>query len=312
MNLHQFKFIQETIRHNFNLTEAARALYTSQPGISKAIIELENELGLRIFERYGKRIKGLTQQGKEIIKVIDTIMHEIDNLKKLSNELSQPDDGTLLIGCTHTQARYYLPDLILKFKQRYPKVKISIVEGNPEQLAKMVLQERADIVFATETLYKTEGLVTLPCYDWHHVLVMNNNHPLTELTSSQARNISLETIAQYPIITYDPKFSGRSKIDAAFQQAGLQPEIILEAIDSDVIKTYVNLGMGVGIIAEMAFDPRRDQGMSGIPVGHLFGTNRTHLAFRKDIFIRAYIMDFLIMCSSGMDRDSLFELLERV
>ncbi|NOL49864.1 CysB family HTH-type transcriptional regulator [Pelistega europaea] len=309
MNLQQFRYIRETIRRNFNLTETSHALYTSQPGVSKAIIEFEDELGLQIFRRHGKRIKGLTKPGQDVVAVIERIMREVDNLKRVSDDYAKQDEGELVIGCTHTQARYFLPEIILKFKKKFPKVRVSLAEGNPTQLANMVLAEEADVAMATETLSQVSGLATFPCYEWSHTVVVKPDHPLTELTSSQARNISLEQIAAYPIITYEKAFSGRKAIDASFEAAGVHPDIILEAIDADVIKTYVEVDLGVGIIAGMAFNPRRDPNLVGIPVGHLFGKHISRLGVRKGIFARDYLYEFIQMCAPGYNREKIDEAL---
>jgi len=303
MNLQQFRFVRETIRRNFNLTEAARALFTSQPGVSKSIIEFEDELGIKIFERHGKRIKGLTKPGAVVAQVIDRIMREVDNLKKVSDEFAHRDEGGVVIGCTHAQARYILPKVIPAFRERFPKVRVSLAEGNPPTLAQMVLHEQADLAIATESLSRTPGLATLPVYSWDHVIVIRPDHPLAELTSSEAKSISLQQLAEYPIITYDRQFSGRCTIDEVFAAAGITPDIVLEAIDADIIKTYVDVGLGVGIIAGMAFDPRRDKGMVGIPAGHLFGTHTTRVAVKSGVFLRDYVYVLLEMLSPELSRD---------
>lgn len=303
MNLQQFRFVRETIRRNFNLTEAARALFTSQPGVSKSIIEFEDELGIKIFERHGKRIKGLTKPGAVVAQVIDRIMREVDNLKKVSEEFAHRDEGGVVIGCTHAQARYILPKVIPAFRERFPKVRVSLAEGNPPTLAQMVLHEQADIAIATESLSRTAGLASLPVYSWEHVIVFRPDHPLAELTSSQAKSISLAQLAEYPIVTYDQQFSGRRTIDEVFASAGIAPDIVLEAIDADIIKTYVDVGLGVGIIAGMAFDPRRDKGIVGIPAGHLFGTHTTRVAVKSGVFLRDYVYVLLEMLSSELTRE---------
>ncbi len=302
MNLQQFRFVRETIRRNFNLTEAARALFTSQPGVSKAIIEFEDELGIKIFERHGKRIKGLTKPGQSVAQVIDRIMREVDNLKKVSDEFARRDEGGLVIGCTHAQARYILPRVIPAFRKRFPKVRLSLAEGNPPHLARLVLHEQADVAIATETLAATPGLAALPVYSWEHVVVVRPDHPLAELTSGQARSLSLEQLAAYPIVTYDHAFSGRCTIDDRFAEQGITPDIVLEAIDADVIKTYVDVGLGIGIIAGMAFDPRRDKGLVGLPVGHLFGTHVTRVAVKSGVFLRDYVYVLLEMLAPELTR----------
>lgn len=307
MNLQQFKFVRETVRRNFNLTEAARVLHTSQPGVSKAIIELEDELGLRIFERHGKRLKGLTRPGQVVAQVIDRIMAEVDNLKKVSEEFARRDEGGLTIACTHTQARYALPKVIPEFRRRFPKVHLSLVQGSPRQLAEMVLHEQADLAVATEALALTPGLVTLPCYTWEHVLIVTPDHPLAQLKSSAARKLSLETLAQYPLVTYERAFSGRSAIDQVFQENGIQPDIVLEAIDADVIKTYADIGLGIGIIAGVAFDPRRDKGLVGLPAGHLFGQHTTSVAIKRGVFLRDFVYVLMEMLAPSLSRDVVAE-----
>lgn len=311
MNLQQFRFVRETIRRSFNLTDAARALYTSQPGVSKAIIEFEDELGVKIFERHGKRIKGLTKPGAAIAQVIERIMREVDNLKKVSDEFARRDEGGLVIACTHAQARYILPKVIPAFRERFPKVRLSLAEGSPPHLASMVLHEQADIAIATESLAQTPGLAALPVYSWEHVVVVRPDHPLAELTSSEARELSLEQLARYPIITYDHAFSGRTSIDQVFDAEGISPDIVLEAIDADVIKTYVDVGLGIGIIAGMAFDPRRDKGLVGLPVGHLFGKHVTRVALKSGVFLRDYVYVLLEMLSPELTRDVVHQAVER-
>jgi LysR family cys regulon transcriptional activator len=310
MNLQQFRFVRETIRRDFNLTEAARMLYTSQPGVSKAIIEFEDELGIKIFERHGKRIKGLTKPGLAVSQVIDRIMREVDNLKKVSDEFARRDEGSLVIACTHAQARYILPRVIPAFCARFPKVHVSLAEGNPPHLAKMVLHEQADVAIATESLAKTPGLATLPVYSWEHVIVVRPDHPLAGLTSSAAKNLSLKELGQYPIVTYDRAFSGRCSIDDVFAANNIKPDIVLEAIDADVIKTYVDVGLGIGIIAGMAFDPRRDKGLVGLPAGHLFGVHTTRVAIKSGVFLRDYVYTLLEMLSPELTREAIDEVLE--
>jgi len=310
MNLQQFRFVRETIRRNFNLTEAARALFTSQPGVSKSIIEFEDELGVKIFERHGKRIKGLTKPGVVVAQVIDRIMLEVDNLKKVSDEFARRDEGGLVIGCTHAQARYILPRVIPAFRERFPRVRVSLAEGNPPSLAQMVLHEQADVAIATETLVTTPGLAALPVYSWEHVVVVKPDHPLADLTSSQARNLTLEQLVQYPIVTYDRQFSGRRTIDEVFAENSITPDIVLEAIDADIIKTYVEVGLGVGIIAGMAFDPRRDRGFVGLPVGHLFGTHTTRVAVKSGVFLRDYVYVLLEMLAPELTREVVQEALD--
>ncbi len=297
MNLHQLRFVREAVRQNFNLTEAAKALYTSQPGVSKAIIELEEELGVDIFTRHGKRIRGLTEPGRVVLKSVELIMQEIDSLKRVGKEYAAQDSGSFTIATTHTQARYALPRIVQAFMQKYPKVRLALLQGNPKQIADMALRDQADLVIATESISGVDGLVSLPCYQWEHVLVVPPEHPLLKL-----RHVALEDVANFPLITYDAAFAGRSKIDHAFDVRQIKPDILLEAIDADVIKTYVELGMGVGIIAGMAFDAERDKNLRTIPVGHLFGANLTRVALKQGSYLRGYVYTFIELLNPTLNR----------
>jgi LysR family cys regulon transcriptional activator len=297
MNLHQLRFVREAVRQNFNLTEAAKALFTSQPGVSKAIIELEEELGVDIFARHGKRIRGLTEPGRAVLQSVELIMQEIDGLKRIGKEFAAQDSGSFTIATTHTQARYILPKVVQAFMQKYPKVRLSLLQGNPKQIAEMVMRDQADIAIATEAIAGIDGLVSLPCYQWEHVVVVPLDHPLLKL-----KLITLEEIAHYPLITYDAAFAGRNKIDRAFEIRNLKPDVLLEAIDADVIKTYVELGMGVGIIAGMAFDVERDLHLKSIPVGHLFGMNVSRVAMRRGAYLRSYIYTFIELLTPTLNR----------
>ena len=299
MNLHQFKFVQEAVRRNLNLTDTAKALHTSQPGVSKAIIELEDELGVEIFARHGKRIKRITEPGTHVLKSIDIILREIHNLKRIGEQFSNQDSGTLSIATTHTQARYVLPEPVAKLRQAYPKVNISLHQGSPTQVAEMLLNDAADIGIATESLTQFEDLVSMPCYEWQHVLVMPKGHPLAAL-----ERIRLEDLVQHPLVTYHPTFTGRSRIDVAFGNWGLKPNIVLDAIDSDVIKTYVGLGMGVGIVAQMAVDKDGvGPDMVMRPAGYLFGSNVARVAFKRGAYLRLYVLRFAELLSPNLSRD---------
>ena len=297
MNLHQFRFVREAVRQNFNLTEAAKALYTSQPGVSKAIIELEEELGIDIFSRHGKRIRGLTEPGKQVLKSVETILQELEGLKRIGKEFAAQDAGSFTIATTHTQARYSLPTVIQAFAQKFPKVRLSLLQGNPKQVAEMVLNGQADLAIATESISDIDGLISLPCFQWEHMLVVPAEHPLLK-----SKAITLEEIAQYPLITYDAAFAGRNRIDQAFTRRALKPDVLLEAIDADVIKTYVELGMGVGIIAGLAFDPVRDVNLRAIPVGHLFGTNISRIALKQGAYLRSYVFTFIEIMAPSLVR----------
>ena len=297
MNLHQLRFVREAVRQNFNLTEAAKALFTSQPGVSKAIIELEEELGVDIFTRHGKRIRGLTEPGRAVLKSVELIMQEIDGLKRIGNEFAAHDSGSFTIATTHTQARYALPKVVQAFTQKFPKVRLSLLQGNPRQVADMVLMGHADLAIATESIADVDGLISLPCYQWEHQVVVPPDHPLLK-----SKQVTLEEIAEFPLITYDSAFSGRNKIDHAFTLRNLKPDILLEAIDADVIKTYVELGLGVGIIAGMAFDAERDKNLRAIPVAHLFGTNVSRLALKQGAYLRGYVFTFIELLAPMLNR----------
>jgi LysR family cys regulon transcriptional activator len=299
MNLHQFRFVQEAVRRNLNLTEAAKALHTSQPGVSKAIIELEEELGVEIFARHGKRLKRVTEPGQHVIRSIELIMREVGNLKRIGEQFSAQDSGTLSIATTHTQARYVLPVPVAKLREAYPKVNVTLHQGSPDQVARYLIDEVAEIGIATESLSDYQELVTLPCYEWQHVLVMPPTHAL-----ARKERVSLEDLAAEPIITYHPSFSGRTRIDTAFAQRKLQPRVVLEAIDSDVIKTYVRLGLGIGIVAEMSV--REEQGNSDLavrPLGALFGQNLARVAFKRGAYLRNFVFRFAELLSDRLDRN---------
>ncbi|MCC9597748.1 MULTISPECIES: CysB family HTH-type transcriptional regulator [unclassified Rubrivivax] len=288
MNLHQFRFVQEAVRRNLNLTETAKALFTSQPGISKAILELEEELGVDIFARHGKRLRRVTEPGQEVLKSIEIIMREVSNLKRIGEQFSKQDAGTLSIATTHTQARYFLPGPVAQLRKRFPKVQVVLHQGMPEQVARMLLDDVAEIGLATEALSHYDDLVTLPCYEWQHVMVVPPDHPLASV-----ERITLEQLAAEPLVLYHATVSGRTRIDQAFARARLKPSVALEAIDSDVIKTYVRLGLGVGIVAETAV--REDPPGGDLvwrPLGQLFGANVTRVAFKRGAYLRHFVYAF--------------------
>lgn len=305
MNLHQFRFVQEAVRRNLNLTEVAKSLHTSQPGVSKAIIELEEELGIEIFSRHGKRLKRVTEPGQHVLRSIEVIMREVGNLKRIGEQFSAEDSGTLSIATTHTQARYVLPVPVAKLREAYPNVNISLHQGAPAQVAQMVMDEVAEIGIATESLSEYPELVTLPCYEWEHMLVIPKSHPL----AGKVR-ITLEDLAAEPIITYHPSFTGRTRIDKAFAAKGLTPRIALEAIDSDVIKTYVRLGLGVGIVAEMAVKDGLDDDLVARPASLLFGKNVARIAFKRSAYIRHFVYDFAALLSDRLDRNLIMKALD--
>jgi LysR family transcriptional regulator, cys regulon transcriptional activator len=285
MNLHQFRFVQEAVRRGLNLTETAKALHTSQPGVSKAILELEEELGIDVFARHGKRLRRITEPGEQVLKAIEIILREVGNLKRIGEEFSNQDAGHLSIATTHTQARYVLPEPVALLMRRFPKVKVALHQGNPEQVAQMLIEERADIGLATESLAGFDELVTLPCYTWQHMMVVPASHPLATVERP-----TLEQLAAVPLVSYHPSFTGRTRIDAAFARAHLVPDIVLEAIDSDVIKTYVRSGLGVGIVAEMA---TRDDPIGG---------NVSRVAFKRGAYLRSFVYTFAELLSERLTR----------
>lgn len=300
MNLQQFRYLREAVRQKMNLTEAAKALHTSQPGVSKAIIELEVELGLSVFARHGKRILGLTPPGQQVLDAAERIMNEIDNLKKLARDYAGSPEGTLRLATTHTQARYVLPPVVQRFAEKFPQVRVKLLQGNPPQIAAMLSAGQADIGMATETLHDAPGLKSIPVFDWEHVAVFTPSHPLAKLMRHPER-LTLRELAKYPIVTYESHFSGRSRIDAAFAAAGIEPSIVLEAIDADVIKTYAIAGMGVGIVADIATRNQTGE-LLAINCGHLFGSNTSYLAVKQGAYLRGFLYSFIEMVAPGWDK----------
>lgn len=296
MNLHQFRFVQEAVRRNLNLTETAKALYTSQPGISKAILELEEELGVDIFARHGKRLRRVTEPGQLVLKSIETIMREVANLKRIGEEYSKQDAGTLSIATTHTQARYFLPQRIAELRRRFPKVQLVLHQGMPEQVARMLLDDVAEVGIATEALAAHEDLLTLPCYEWQHVMVVPGGHPLAGIERP-----TIEQLAAVPLVLYHPTMTGRTRIDQAFARARLKPFVSLEGIDSDVIMTYVRAGLGVGIVTELAAQgDALGTELVARPLGHLFGTNTTRVAFKRGAYLRHFVFAFAELLSERL------------
>jgi len=300
MNLQQFRYLREAVRQKLNLTAAAKTLHTSQPGVSKAIIELEQELGVSIFARHGKRILGLTPPGQQVLDAAERIMNEIDNLKKLARDYAGSPEGTLRVATTHTQARYVLPAVVQRFARKYPDVRLKLLQGNPPQIAAMIASGQADLGMATESLAETPGLDTIPVFQWEHVAVVPAGHPLGRFAAHPAK-LGLKDLGRHPIVTYESHFSGRSRIDAAFAQVGIEPSIVLEAIDADVIKTYARAGLGVGIVAGLATEHNSD-GLVVIACGHLFGRNTTRLAIKQGAYLRGFVYAFIEMVAPGWDR----------
>lgn len=300
MNFQQLRSVREALRRDFNLTDVANTLFTSQPGVSRQIRELEDELGVTIFDRAGKRLTGLTEPGREVVKVIERLLIEQENLKSVAHDFSARDLGRLTIATTHTQARYALPVVVQAFRQQFPQVQLNLQQGSPEHIAEWVASGKADIGIATENLSNDARLATFAGYRWSHVIVVPPGHPLTAIARP-----TLEDIAQYSIITYDNGLTGRSRIDEAFDQAGITPEIVLTAMDADVIKTYVVAGLGVGIIASVAFDAEEDRKLVSVSAEHLFASNMTRVAIRKGAYLRNFSVAFIEMFAPHLNRQQI-------
>ncbi len=305
MNLQQLKYLCAVVDHGLNVSDAAEALFTSQPGISKQVRQLEDELGLSIFVRQGKRLASLTPAGEVVVATARRALRELANMKSVADEFRGEDTGTLSIATTHTQARYVLPTVLRAFATRYPKVRVVLHQGNPMQVAEQTARGEADIGIATEALSDYPELVTLPCYEWNRVVITPKRHPLLKL-----QPLTLEGLAKFPIVTYDFSFTGRSAMNAAFSTKGLEPNVVLTALDSDVIKTYVELGMGVGIIAQMAFDPARDTQFEKLDAGHLFAPSITRLGLRHGVFMRGFVYAFIALFAPRYDRAAVDAALE--
>jgi len=298
MNFQQLRSIREASRRGYNLTEVANVLFTSQPGVSRQIRELEEELGVDIFERNGKRLTGLTEPGRDILPIIERLLLEAENLRQAGEDYSDQTKGTLTIATTHTQARYVLPKVVQGFRQAFPDVRIALQQSSPEHIAEWVLSGKADIGIATEGLSQFKDLASFACYEWNHVVVVPEGHPLLE-----KEELTLEDLSTYPLITYDVGFTGRGHIDDAFRLAGLRTDIVLTAMDSDVIQQYVALGLGVGLVASMAIEVQRAHGLRTISASHLFASNVTRLAVRRGAYLRAYTYEFIQQFAPNLDRD---------
>lgn len=289
MNFQQLRSVREAVRCGYNLTEVAGMLHTSQPGVSRQIRELEEELGVEIFNRAGKRLTGLTPPGKDLLPIVERLLLDADNLKRAGQDYSAQLEGQLSVAATHSQARYALPHVVKDFRDKFPKVTLHLHQGSPKQVAAMLLSGEADIGVATEALADYAQLVTLPCYRWTHSIVVPPGHPLLE----QTEPVTLRQLAHYPIITYELGYTGRAHIDNAFAAENLHPDVVLTAMDADVIKTYVELGMGVGIVASVALDAERDRNLRILDAGHLFQVNVTRLGLRKGAWLRGYAYSFI-------------------
>lgn len=297
MKLHQLRYVREVARQGMNVSLAAEALHTSQPGVSKQIQLLEEELNLQIFQRNGKRLIGITEPGRIILELAERVMQEMENIKRVGEEFTHEETGTLTVATTHTQARYRLPAAVKAFMEKFPAVKLTIHQGNPMQVAEQVASGEADIGIATESISSFEKVLCLPCYQWNRCLVMPHGHPLLS-----EKPLTLEKITRYPLITYDFAFTGGSLVSKVFGKEGLTPNVVLTAIDADVIKTYVTLGLGVGLLAKMAYDPERDNHLAMLDASHLFPPSTTYLGIRKDAYLRGYTYEFIQLLAPHFDR----------
>jgi LysR family transcriptional regulator, cys regulon transcriptional activator len=297
MKLQQLRFLTEVARRDLNVSEAAEALHTSQPGVSKQIRALEVELGIEVFVRRGKRLAAITEPGKAVLAIAERILAEAQNLRRAGEEFANEKLGTLTIATTHTQARYALPKAVAAFKRRYPGVHLLLHQGNPTQICEQVLAGEADLCIATEVIATVPELVSMPCYQWNRIVVVPPRHPLLNQSP-----LTLEALAAYPIVTYDFAFANRSLMQKAFEAKGLEPNVVLTALDSDVIKTYVELGLGVGVLAKMAFDPKRDRTLRMIDASHLFGSSTTRLGIKRGAYLRTYAYEFIELFAPHLPR----------
>jgi len=294
MNFQQLRIIRETARCNFNLTEVANALLTSQSGVSKHVKDFEDELGVELFVRRGKRLLGLTEAGKEAIEIVERMLIDAQNLTEIGGRLSSGNEGTLRIVTTHTQARYTLPPIIASFKKTFPHVRLALNQASPRDIAPILLEGETDIGIATDSMDNTPGLVTFPYLTWEHVVIVPVDHPL-----EAKKKLTLEDVSEFPIITYDEGLTGRARIDEAFARAGIIPDIAISALDADVIKSYVELGLGVGIIADMAFDTERDTKLRKLG-GGMFDSNTSSIGIRRGRYLRGYVYRFIELCSPAL------------
>ena len=306
MKLQQLRCIFQIVQSEFNISKASEVLNTSQPGVSKQIKLLEDEIGIKIFQRNGKRLVNLTEPGELVLSSIETILHESNNIKVISEEYIEKDQGTFTIATTHTQARYKLPKVVEEFVKKYPKINLNIHQGNPSQVTDQIINGAADVGIATESINLSADIHTIPCYQWNRCVVMPKNHPLTEV-----RKITLEDLAAYPMITYDYAFTGSTIVSEVFKNANIEPNIMLTAIDADVIKTYVSLNMGIGLIAEMAFDASTDHPMVSRDVSHLFPLSTTYIGIRRENFLRKYTSDFIRMFIPKVSENELKKILNK-
>lgn len=305
MKIQQLKYVREIARRGLSISAAANALHASQPGVSNQVQQLEEELGLQIFERHGKRLTGITQVGESVLAMAERVLQDVDNIRQLAADCRSDQTGTLSIGTTHTQARYALPAAIKKFSEHYPNVHLNMVQGTPPEVGEMAATGKVDIAIATEGLSQYEQLAILPCYQWNRSIVVPPNHPLLKWDK-----LTLEAVAEYPILTYVMGFTGRAQQDQSFIKRGLHPNVVFTATDADVIKTYVSLGLGIGIIASMAFDADKDAPLKAIDASHLFQPSTTHMGIRKGSYLRGYMYAFIEFFAAHLDRNTVQQAIE--
>ena len=306
MKLQQLVFIREVARRGLNVSAAADALHTAQPGVSSQIRLLEDELNVQIFERNGKRLVGITEPGRKILEIVERVLQDVDNIREVSGEYSDEASGRLVVATTHTQARYALPQVVKQFKQKYPGVRLELQQGSPGHAAELAAKGMVDVAIATEAIADFPDLVMLSCYEWNRCVVCPPDHPLLDI-----QPLTLEALVQYPLVTYDFAIAGRTKINKAFDEAGLEANVVLTAIDSDVIKTYVELGLGVGVLAKMAFDPVRDSNLRAIDAAHLFEPSTTRIGIRRGAFLRRYVYEFIEMFAPHLTRTVIEKAMQR-
>lgn len=298
MKLQQLRYVLEVAHNNLNVSDTAQRLYTSQPGISKQIRLLEEELGVEIFTRNGKNLSKVTPAGEQVLQLAQEMLERAENIKKIAQEYSNKDKGALSIATTHTQARYMLPPVIEQFMQRYPEVSLHLNQGTPMQIAEMAASGNADFAIATEAMEHFQELLMMPCYRWNRCILVPKNHPLAKV-----KKPSIAQLCEYPLVTYVFGFTGRSKLDEAFQAEGKTPKVAFTAADADVIKTYVRLGVGVGILARMAVDEQVDSDLVAINASHLFATSMTKIGFAKGTMLRGYMYDFIQMFAPHLTQE---------
>lgn len=298
MNFQQLRIVRETVRQGFNLTEVANALYTSQSGVSKHLKDLEEELGIELFLRKGKRLLGLTEPGAELLEVVERMLLDAHNIRQLADQFSRRDEGRLVVATTHTQARYVLPPVVARFKAAFPRVQLVLHQASPAEILEQLLSGEADIGIATESLEGVNGVTSFPYYSWQHTVVVPDGHPLLA-----EDGLSLASLSRFPVVTYHEGFTGRTRIDEAFAAAGLPLDVVMTALDADVIKTYVELGLGVGIIAAMAFNAERDKGLQSLEATALFAPSTTRLAVRSGHYLRGFAYRFIELCAPSLNEN---------